>query len=143
MSHSNQYPVTLEFDEASQGYAVSFVDIPEALTQGDTVEDALIEAQDALITAMDFYFEDKRAVPPPSKAAKGQHTVALPTSVWAKVLLLNEVCAQNLRPIDVAQRMGVRPQEVTRILDLHYATKIDTVAAALKAVGKELTLTVA
>ena len=128
MSHSNQYPVTLEFDEASQGYAVSFVDIPEALTQGDTVEDALIEAQDALITAMDFYFEDKRAVPP---------------SVWAKVLLLNEVCAQNLRPIDVAQRMGVRPQEVTRILDLHYATKIDTVAAALKAVGKELTLTVA
>ena len=140
---TNQYPITLEFDEATQGYAVSFADIPEAITQGDTIEDALIEAEDALITAMDFYFEDKRQVPMPSKAAKGQHTVALPPSVWAKVLLLNEILAQHLRPVDVARMMGTRPQDVNRILDLHYATKIDTVAAALKAVGKELTLSIA
>lgn len=139
----NQYPVILEYDEATKGYAVSFVDIPEALTQGDSIEDALIEAQDALITAMDFYFEDKRAVPMPSKPKKGQHVVALPPSVWAKVLLLNEVVNQNLRPIDVARKMGTRPQDVNRILDLHYATKIDTVAAALKAVGKELNLSIA
>ena len=139
----NQYPVTLEYDETTKGYAVSFADIPEALTQGDSIEDALIEAQDALITAMDFYFEDKRAVPMASKPKKGQHVVALPPSVWAKVLLLNEVVNQNLRPIDVARKMGTRPQDVNRILDLHYATKIDTVAAALKAVGKELNLSIA
>ena len=141
--NTNQYPVTLEFDKATKGYAVFFTDIPEAMTQGDSIEDALIEAEDALITAMDFYFEDKRAVPMPSKAGKGQHTVALPASVWAKVLLLNEVINQNLRPIDVARRMGARPQDVNRLLDLHYTTKIDTVAAALKAVGKELVLGIA
>ena len=99
-------------------------------------------AHNALLTAMDFYFEDHRPVPMPSKPAKGQHTVKLPASVWVKVLLLNEVCTQNLRPIDIARLMGVRPQEVNRILDLHYATKVDTIEAALKAVGKELKISV-
>ena len=139
---SSRYPVTLKFDEATKGYAVSFVDIPEAITLGDTIEEALAMAADALLTAMDFYFEDRRPVPMPSNPAKNQHTIKLPASVWAKVLLLNEVCTQNLRPVDIARLMGVRPQEVNRILDLHYATKIDTIEAALKAIGKELKISV-
>jgi len=137
----NAYPIQLIEDTG--GYVVLFPDVPEAMTQGDTLEQALEMAQDVLISAMDFYFEDKRAVPMPSKPKKGQHVVALPPSVLAKVLLLNEVVNQNLRPIDVARKMGTRPQDVNRILDLHYATKIDTVAAALKAVGKELNLSIA
>jgi len=35
---------------------------PEALTCGDNLDDAKEMAQDALITAMDFYFEDRRSV---------------------------------------------------------------------------------
>lgn len=136
----NAYPINLIKDTG--GYVVTFVDIPEALTQGDTIEEALEMAKDALATAMEFYFEDKRAVPIASSAKKGQHTVSLPASIWAKVLLLNEVVEQNLRPIDVAKKMGTRPQEVNRILDLKHATKIDTLAAAFRAVGKELTLSI-
>lgn len=141
MQTPHAYPI--ELIEDTGGFVVLFPDIPEAMTQGDTLEEALDMAQDVLLSAMDFYFEDKRPVPMPSKAKKGQHTVSLPPSAWAKVLLLNEVCAQNLRPIDIARLMGTRAQEVNRILDLHYATKIDTVAAALKAVGKELNLSLA
>lgn len=48
-------------------------------------------AKDALFTAMDFYFEDNRPVPLPSKARKGEvMMIALPASVFAKVLLLKE-----------------------------------------------------
>jgi antitoxin HicB len=32
----------------------------------------------------------------------------------------------------------VRPQEITRILDLHHATKIDTLAIAFRALGYRL-----
>jgi antitoxin HicB len=39
--------------------------------------------------------------------------------------------------------MGARPQEVTRLLDLHHPTKIDTVAAALLALGRRLELSLA
>ena len=50
------------------GFVVSFRDIPEALTQGENEAEAFDMAADALLTAMDFYFEDSRTVPPPSPA---------------------------------------------------------------------------
>lgn len=132
------YPAA--FTPETGGFVVTFRDIPEAITQGNTVQEALDMARDALITAMDFYFEDRRPVPPPSKAKPGERPIALPIALSAKVLLLNEMLAQKVIPAELARRMGVKPQEVTRILDLGHSTKIDTVAAALSALGRELAL---
>ena len=135
-----QYPAHFEPDGDS--FVVTFRDIPEAITQGGNESEALAMAADALLTAMDFYFEDRRAVPAPSPAEPGERLVSLPASVSAKVLLLNEVVASGVRPADLARRMGVTPQEVTRVLDLHHTTKIDTLAAGLAALGKRLELRV-
>lgn len=85
-----RYPVTLEPDEEAGGFVVTFIDIPEAITQGDTREDALVQAADALATAIDIYFEDKRPVPSPSKAMRGQDIVALSARLSANVLMHNE-----------------------------------------------------
>ena len=95
-----------------------------------------------MLTAMDFYFEDKRPVPAPSKARKGEELVALPVSVSAKILLLNEMIAQHVSPSELARRLHTRPQDVNRIVDLGHATKIDAIAAALAALGKELELAI-
>ncbi|WP_432262681.1 type II toxin-antitoxin system HicB family antitoxin [Cupriavidus sp. TMH.W2] len=125
------------------GFVVSFPDIPEALTSGDTIEQAREMAADALATAMEFYFEDGRPVPLPSKAKRGQHLVELPASVSAKVLLLNEMIAQGVTQAELARRLHTRKQEVQRIVNLDHATKIDTIEAAFRALGKRLELTVA
>ncbi|WP_319000926.1 type II toxin-antitoxin system HicB family antitoxin [Burkholderia arboris] len=135
-----RYPALIEPDE--DGFMVSFRDIPEALTGGKTVEEAREMAADALLTSMDFYFEDKRPVPAPSKAKKGEVLVALPASVSAKVLLLNAMLAQGITPSELARRMGTRPQDVNRIMDLGHTTKIDTIAAAFEAIGRRLELSV-
>jgi len=37
---------------------------------------------------------------------------------------------------------GWRPQDVNRIVDIGHATKIDTIAAALEALGKRLEIAV-
>lgn len=136
------YPARVKRD-GNAGYMVSFADIPEALTGAPTRAAALEMAVDALTTAMDFYFEDRRAVPAPSAPKRGQVLVELPPSVAAKVLLLNAMIRQRIRPIDLARRMHVRAQEVNRLTDLHHPTKIDTIAVALKAMGKRLELSVA
>ncbi|ANN78896.1 antitoxin [Bordetella genomosp. 9] len=135
-----RYPAKIEPDTV--GYLVTFRDIPEANSAGETVEEAREMAADALLVAMDFYFEDRRPVPPPSKARDGEVLVALPASVSAKVLLLNEMLAQHVTPAELARRMGTRPQEVNRIVNLEHATKIDTIAQALATMGKELELSV-
>jgi antitoxin HicB len=120
------------------GFVVTFPDIPEAITQGDNIDDAMHHATDALESALDFYFEEGRRVPMPSRPKRGQRMVELPASVAAKVLLLNEMIRQKVRPAELARRLRVTPQEVTRLIDLRHATKIDGIAGALKALGKTM-----
>lgn len=131
-----RYPITIEPD--GKFLFVKFVDIPEAITQGATHAEALEMAKDVLESSLDFYFEDERKVPLPSKLKKGQEFVELNPSLWAKVLLLNEMLSQQLRPADLAKRLHVRPQEVTRLMDIKHSTKIDTIGAAFTAMGKKL-----
>lgn len=135
------YPAKLTKED--NGYTVTFRDIPEAITCGDDLQDALSMAQDALITSMDFYFEDHRKVPLPSKAKRGEHLIELPASIFAKVLLLNEMVDQNISNVELAKRINVKPQEVQRIVNLNHTTKIDTISNALSALGKHLELNVA
>ena len=95
-----KFPVTLTRDESDGGFVATFRDIPEAITQGETVEEALEMARVALETAMEFYFEDNRCVPASSKPKRGQQTIELPASLSAKVWLLNEIVVQKMRPAD-------------------------------------------
>ncbi|CAD6513506.1 Antitoxin HicB [Paraburkholderia kirstenboschensis] len=138
----SRYPARLEPAEEG-GFVVTFRDIPEAITQGDTLDEARSMAADALLSAMDFYFEDKRPVPAPSKVKKGEELISIPASVSAKVLLLNEMLAQRVTPSELARRLNARPQDVNRIVNLGHATKIDTIADAFEALGRHLELSVA
>ncbi len=130
------YPANVKPD--GDGWKVSFPDIPEALTAGQTWEEAVEMAKDALITALEFYFDEKREVPKPSAVKKGQIPVELPASLAAKVLLLNEMIKQRVRPSELARRLGTTPQEVNRLTQLTHPTKIDGIAVALSALGKRL-----
>jgi antitoxin HicB len=136
-----KYPANFEPAEEG-GYVVTFPDIPEAITQGEDIEDTKLHAADALETALDWYLEDGRSIPAPSKPKRGQYMIELPASLSAKVLLVNEMVAQKIRPAELARRLQVTPQEVTRLIDVHHATKIDGIALALKVLGKTLEMRV-
>lgn len=136
-----RYPVKLHRE--GKYFNVTFPDIPEAITFGVGEKEALRMAADALESALDFYFEDGRAVPQPSEIKRGRRFVELSPTVAAKVLLHNEMVRQKIRPIDLARKMGIPRQEVTRVLNLKHKTKIDTTAQALNALGKRLELHVA
>ena len=133
-----RYPVNLDPD--SGGFVVSFPDIPEALTQGDSREEALSMALDALVTAFEFYFEDNKKIPLPSEVT-GEF-VDVPLSVASKVIMLNAFIDSRLTQIELAKGMGVKKQEITRLFDLKHATKIDAVQKAMQVLGKRLELQV-
>lgn len=56
---------------------VTFRDVPEAITQGDTFEDAVCMAEDALRTAMEFYDERGEDYPKPSELQQGDVLISL------------------------------------------------------------------
>jgi len=134
-----KYAVNYTVD--SDGVTVTFPDVPEALTCGDDLADAREMAQDALITALEFYFEDSRPIPLPT--SEGDDYVELPLSIEAKVLLLNSMLESGVSNSELARRIHVKRQEVSRLVNLRHATKIDTIGRALEALGKHLRLEVA
>lgn len=133
------YPAIVESNNEG-GFIARFRDIPEATTEAWNLEELKNNARDALISAIDFYIEDQRVFPAGSNVISGDLAIELPASVVAKVLLLNTMVQANVRPVDLARKMNIKPQEVTRLTDIRHATKIDTIQAALRALGKDLIL---
>lgn len=123
-------------------FAVSFDAVPEALTEISSLSEFEEVATDCLITALDFYIESRRVFPLPEKVTLEDHAVRLPVSIMAKILLLNTMASLNIRPADLARKMKITPQEVNRIIDTHHTTKIDTIAKALQALDKDLSVSI-
>lgn len=133
------YPVSIT-PTSTGGYVGTFRDVPEALSEGATIDETLEFSLQALVLAVDFYREDFRPFPSPSKPQKGELIVSIPASISAKILLLNSMTEGNVRPADLARKMEVKSQDVTRLLNIRHSTKIDTIEKALLALGKRLTL---
>ena len=136
------YPIKFKKD-TNGSLLLTFVDIPEATSSAHEEAKVLVLALEALESALEFYFEGGRRIPMPSPAKRGQQTVTLPASMSAKVLLLNEMLAQNVRPADLARLLGTSPQAVNRLTNLRHPTKIDGLVEAFQALGRKLELRVA
>ncbi len=131
------YPAMLEPDDGG-GYVVSFPDVPEALTAGDTRDEALAEAADALAVAMGGYVEARRPIPAPSAPQTGQDMVALPALIAAKLALYAEIQRQGISNVALARRLGVTETVVRRLAHPDHRSKIERVEQALAALGKHL-----
>ena len=136
------YPVKLELD-TNQTYLVTFPDIPEAVAVGDDEDEALLNALDALESAIEIYFDEKREVPLPAKPKKGQLAVTLPALVVSKVLLANEMIRQGIKKSELARRLDVHMPQVDRLLDPRHSSKLDAIEAAFSKIGKRLEISIA
>ena len=131
------YPAKFE-PNGEGGFIGTFRDVPEAITEVYPEENFVDIARDALISTIDFYIDDGRKLPEPSQALEDEVLVDLPASVVLKLLLLNTMVESNMRPADLARKMKIRPQAITRILNIRHNTKLDTMSNAFTALGKEL-----
>lgn len=61
----DMYRVPLTLDPQPEGgYSVTSPQLPELLTEGDTVDEALANAQDAFAAVLEIYQEEGRPLPP-------------------------------------------------------------------------------
>ena len=133
------YPVHLETAEEG-GFIVTFPDVPEAITQGEDEDEALLRAVDALETALSFYIDDRRALPVPSEAT-GRPVVRPSALESAKLALYAEMTTQGIRKSELARRLGWCPPQVDRLFDLRHASRFDQIEAAARALGRRVNVT--
>jgi antitoxin HicB len=136
------YPVTLEKD-TNDTFLVTFPDIPEAVTFGADEDEALLQAVDALETALSFYVDDRKALPKPSKAKRGQHTVSPTALECAKLGVYQAMMEQGMKKSELARRLGWHMPQIDRLFDLKHASKIDQVEAAAHVLGKKVMIQIA
>ena len=78
------YPVTLTEDPDDGGYVVTCRDLPEVITQGETLEEAIAAAIDALDEAICGYINRGRDIPEPSAKQVGERMVSVPMTIALK-----------------------------------------------------------
>ncbi|MGQ0655003.1 MAG: type II toxin-antitoxin system HicB family antitoxin [Betaproteobacteria bacterium] len=136
------YPVKLTRDRKRGGYVVNCRDLPEAITQGETVEDARAQAEGALQAAIEGRIEDAMEIPAPSAARRGEWMVATPITTALKAAVYVAMREQNVSKSELARRMRVHEKETRRMLDPHHPTKVPTLERALAALGRRAEIAV-
>lgn len=135
------YPVTLTTD-ADGGYVVTCRDVPEVVTQGETIEESVSEAEGALEAAIEMRMEDGLDIPLPTARKRGEHLAGLPINTAMKAALYVTMREQNVSKSELARRLGLDEKEARRMLDPKHGTKAPVLERALHALGKRVELVV-
>lgn len=128
-----EYPVRLTPDDG--GFVVTFPDVPEAITEGDSLEGALERAADALEVALSSYPDRNREIPKPGA---GKRRVAVSALVATKLALYSAWRASGITKAELARRIGIRRSSLDRLFDLRRHSRLDQLEAAFEALGKKL-----
>jgi antitoxin HicB len=133
------YPVQLDPEEDG-GYVVTLPDIGYGATQGDTVEEALRQAEDMLEEAILGMIAHNEEVPAPSPA-HDRPVVRLPALTAAKLELYRSMRQAGFDETQLAQRLGWPPKKITHILDGYHVVRLEQLEAALAALGRRFVVT--
>lgn len=135
------YPVTLTPDDGT--VLVTFADVPEAITFGADEDEALLQAIDALETALSFYVDARKPLPTPSKPKRGQRTVRPSALESAKLGVYQAMTEQGIKKAELARRLGWHMPQVDRLFDLRHASRLDQIETAARVLGKHLEVRIA
>ena len=108
------YPASLIPDPAG-GFTVTFRDVPEAITEGDTRGEALFRAEDALESALAMYISANEPLPVASELAEGEAVVPLSALGAAKIALYQAMREQGVGRAELARRLRWHFPQVTRV----------------------------
>jgi antitoxin HicB len=130
-----------EFESGDEdGIVVSFPDVPEAITQGDDETDAFAQAEEALGLALLSYAARGLPLPKARTRGKGLIGIAVDPEIAAKLAVIEAVREVGISKSELARRIGKNEKEVRRILDPRHATKLATLTAVLRKLGRRLVI---
>jgi antitoxin HicB len=125
------------------GFTVTFRDVPEAITEADTREEALLRAEDALESALALYIAAGEPLPAASEVEANEEMVPLSALGMAKAALYDAMREQSVGRAELARRLRWHLPQVSRVLNLRHASRMEQVEAALAALGLRLIVDVA
>jgi antitoxin HicB len=137
-----EYPTL--FKPASEGgFIVTLSDFDWGISQGDTKDEALEMAADAIRTMIREHMRNGEELPHPSKPRCRQyHMIGFGALDAAKASLYMAFRASGMKKADLARALGISKTNVDRLFDLGNRSRIDQIEAAFAVLGKRLSIEV-
>ena len=134
------YPCNVVLDEKADGDAdvVTFPDVYGATTGGRSWEEALENAEDALVAALGAYYSQHEEIPLPSPIADGQVPIPLPVVPAAKLALNRSMRRQGITQTEMAEKLGLTADAVDKLCNPDSYSHLSTIEKALRIVGCSL-----
>jgi antitoxin HicB len=132
------YGVAIEHVDSE--YVVSVRDLPEVVTAGYTLQEALDLAADAIEVIVEGRMDDNDDLPVPSTVEPDERAISLPAHLAAKASVYAAWKAAHVSKSELARRLDRNETEVRRILDPHHGTKLDQLDQAARALGARLVI---
>jgi antitoxin HicB len=134
------YAVRLTPDKKDGGFVVDFPGLG-GFTQGDTREEALLNASGLLESIIADRIKHNEDIPSPAAHKKTQ-PVALPPMAAAKLFLYWEMKRQKISKASLIKRLHCHWPQMDRLLDIRHESKFSQIETAFAALGKRLVVSV-
>ncbi|MGO7560527.1 type II toxin-antitoxin system HicB family antitoxin [Rhizobium johnstonii] len=133
------FKATVEADPDG-GYLVTFVDVPEAITHGETLDEAKSSAQEALGLALRGIVQEGRRIPRPT--AEAGEPIAVDAEDAIKLAVIEAFREAKISQREFARRLGKAENEARRILDPDHRSKLSQLQEAMQVLGKTIVVSV-
>lgn len=128
------YPCKIQKDEAGK-FLVTFLDFPETFTEGQTEEEALFNASEALTLTLEGRAEENMEIPFPSQI-EGDSMIYPSSRVQAALLI--RFNRKERKIADVARSLQTSWPSVSHMEDLHHWTSLRQLDKTAAIFGKRL-----
>jgi predicted RNase H-like HicB family nuclease len=109
-----RYRIAIETGDKKHAYGVVVPDLPGCFSAGDTLEEAMTNAREAILLHMEGLLEDQEALPKPSPIAVLRRKRDYKGWTWAVIDVDLSELGEKATRINVSL-----PQRVLRAIDLH------------------------
>jgi antitoxin HicB len=133
------YRFTLERQD-NGWWLVCFPGVPEALTEGETQDEARANAVDCVIAALEGYMKAGKPLPRQGAGHSGRNRAVLPSLVTAKLAVYETMRERGWSKLKLARQLGMPENSIRRLLDLRHSSQMWIIDEALAKMNAELTI---
>ncbi len=131
------YPAYFEYDKKEQLYTVKFVDLPEAITEGNNLEDAYFNASEVLTLTLEGRMEEGLEIPVPSLPQKDHELISPSVRVQA-ALLMRMAKGKNHSVAEIARALDTSWAAASRLENPRHWPSLRQLERAAASLGQEV-----
>lgn len=131
-----RYPALLKPE--TTGFFVQFVDLEEAFTEGETLDEALFNAVEVLTLTLEARLEENQPIPEPASSVADAHYIAPDAKTQAALLVRRARGERSLA--ELARALETSWPAAQRLEDAKHWPSLKQLEKAAAALGKRLVL---